>query len=200
MAELNTGDGGGGKKGAKKVRSKKLNSKVDLTAMVDLAFLLITFFMLTTSLSKPQSMDLGLPDKDDDPSKNKDIKVDENRTMTVLLGENNKMKMYMGLLATPKVAPKDITYGKEGIRQEILKRKKEVLAYTGNKDKGMIVIIKPSKKSTYRNLVDILDEMAITDVPTYAIVNDFTPEESKLIGVDNAGAKLDGGAEQTATP
>ena len=63
MAELNTGDGGG-KKGSKKVRSKKSNSKVDLTAMVDLAFLLITFFMLTTSLSKPQSMDLGLPDSD----------------------------------------------------------------------------------------------------------------------------------------
>ena len=63
MAELNT-DGGGGKKGSGKVRSKKQNSKVDLTAMVDLAFLLITFFMLTTSLSKPQSMDLGMPEKD----------------------------------------------------------------------------------------------------------------------------------------
>jgi len=64
MAELNT-DGGGGKKGGGKVRSKKQNSKVDLTAMVDLAFLLITFFMLTTTLSKPQSMDLTLPDKED---------------------------------------------------------------------------------------------------------------------------------------
>jgi len=200
MAELNTGDSGGGKKGAKKVRSKKLNSKVDLTAMVDLAFLLITFFMLTTSLSKPQSMDLGLPDKNEDESKNKDIKVDENRTLTILLGENNQMKVYMGLLATPKVAPKDMSYGKQGLRAELLKREKEVVEYTGNKDKGLIVIIKPSKKSTYRNLIDVLDEMAITKVPTYAIVNDYTPEESKLIGIENAGAKLDATAPATSTP
>ncbi len=125
MAELNTGDGGGGKGG--KVRSKKQNSKVDLTAMVDLAFLLITFFMLTTSLSKPQSMDLSLPDKDPD-DKTPPVKVDENRTMTVMMGENNKMVYYMGLLATPKVGPKDIAYGKDGIRRELLKQKKEVLA------------------------------------------------------------------------
>jgi biopolymer transport protein ExbD len=63
--------------------------------MVDLAFLLITFFMLTTTLSKPQSMSLGLPDKND---KNVDIKVDENRTATLLLGDNNKLTFYMGLL------------------------------------------------------------------------------------------------------
>nr|WP_314897449.1 biopolymer transporter ExbD [uncultured Flavobacterium sp.] len=180
MAELNTGDGGG-KKGSGKVRSKKSGSKVDLTAMVDLAFLLITFFMLTTTLSKPQSMNLGLPDKEEDKTKDKPIKVDENRTMTVLLGDNDKMTYYMGLLATPIAGPKEISYGKEGIRKELLKRKKSVLEYTGKKDKGMIVIIKPSKKSNYRNLVDILDEMAIVDVPTYAIVNDFTPEEQKLL-------------------
>lgn len=190
MAELNTGDGGGGKKGAKKVRSKKLNSKVDLTAMVDLAFLLITFFMLTTSLSKPQSMDLGLPDKDENPEKNKDVKVDENRTMTLLLGDNNKLKYYIGMIDNPIVKPTDIAYGKEGIRKEILKRKKTVVEYTGNKDKGLIVIIKPSKKSNYKNLVDVLDEMAIADVPTYAIV-DISPEETKLI---------DGAAPESTTP
>lgn len=186
MAELNTGDGGGGKGG--KVRSKKQNSKVDLTAMVDLAFLLITFFMLTTSLSKPQSMDLSLPDKDDDPTKNKDIKVDENRTMTVILGENNKMIYYMGLLASPIAGPKDITYGKDGIRREVLKRKKSVLEYSaaqGKPKNGIIVIIKPTKKSTYRNLVDMLDEMAIAGVDTYAIVPEFTPEEKKLIDPTN---------------
>ena len=182
MAELNTGDGGG-KKGSKKVRSKKQNSKVDLTAMVDLAFLLITFFMLTTTLSKPQSMNLGLPDKTDDPTV-KPQKVDENRTMTILLGDNNKLVRYVGLLETPVAGgtPKDFEYGKDGIRKELLSRKAAVLQYTGDKKKGMIVIIKPSKKSNYRNLVDILDEMAIVGVPTYAIVNEFTPEESKLIG------------------
>jgi biopolymer transport protein ExbD len=182
MAELND-SGGGGKKGEGKVRSKKQNSKVDLTAMVDLAFLLITFFMLTTSLSKPQAMDLGLPDKEKPNEKNEDIKVDENRTMTILLGKNNKMVRFVGLLATPVAGgtPKDFTYGKEGIRKELIERKAKVLQYTNDPKKGMIVIIKPSKNCTYRNLVDILDEMAIVDVPTYAIVNEFTPEETKLL-------------------
>lgn len=178
MAELNT-DGGGGKKGGK-VRSKKQNSKVDLTAMVDLAFLLITFFMLTTSLSKPNSMSLGLPDKNEDEVLD-DVKVDENRTMTLLLGDNNKLTYYMGLIQTPKVPPTDVAYGKEGIRKEILKRKKEVLAYTNDPKKGMIVIIKPTKKSNFKNVVDILDEMSISDVPVYTIVNDFLPEETKLL-------------------
>jgi biopolymer transport protein ExbD len=183
MAELNTGDSGGGKKGSKKVRSKKSNAKVDLTAMVDLAFLLITFFMLTTSLSKPQSMDLGLPDKEDKDTPEKDIKVDQRRTMTVIMGDNDKIKWYHGLLDSPEPngKPTDAQYGKNGLRKEILKRVVSIPQVTGDKEKGLIVIIKPSKKSTYRNLVDVLDEMAICKVPTFAIVNDITPEEKALI-------------------
>ena len=179
MAELNTGDGGGKKGG--KVRSKKQNSKVDLTAMVDLAFLLITFFMLTTSLSKPQSMNLALPDKQKDEEPTKDMKVDERRTLTIILGENNQIQWFHGLLATPLAGPKADTYGKNGIRKEVLKLVKEVPQLTGDPKKGLIVIIKPTKKSTYRNLVDILDEMAISGVETSAIVNEITPEELKLV-------------------
>ena len=181
MAELNTGDSGKGKGG--KVRSKKANAKVDLTAMVDLAFLLITFFMLTTSLSKPQSMDLGLPDKEKDDVPPKDIKVDQRRTMTIIMGDNDKIKWYHGLLETPEPngKPTDAVYGRNGLRKEILKRVVSVPQVTGNKDKGLIIIIKPTKKSTYRNLVDVLDEMNICKVPTYAIVNDISPEEQKLI-------------------
>lgn len=181
MAELGNSGGGGKKNG--KVRSKKSDPRVDLTAMVDLAFLLITFFMLTTSLSKPQSMDLGLPDKEDKDEPQKDIKVDQRRTMTIMMGDNDRIKWYHGLLEAPEAngKPTNAVYGKNGLRKEILSRVVSIPQVTGNKDKGLIVIIKPSKKSTYRNLVDVLDEMAICKVPTYAIVNDISPEEKLLI-------------------
>lgn len=177
MAELNDSGGGGGKKGSGKVRSKKANAKVDLTAMVDLAFLLITFFMLTTTLSKPQSMDLGLPEKPDPTKKIEQPDAADDRTVTILLGAENEIKWYYGLPDKPFEGPSDAVYGKAGIRAELLK-KKETIAQKYNNDpkKGMIVIIKPSKKSTYKNMVDILDEMAICDVKTYAIV-DITPDE-----------------------
>jgi len=174
MAELNTGDGGGGK--GKKVRSKKQNSKVDLTAMVDLAFLLITFFMLTTSLSKPQSMDLGMPEKD---SKIPPILIADARTMTILIGPDGKLKTYMGQFASPLEAPKDIAYGKNGIRKDIIEKLQSVPIAMGDPKKGLIVLIKADKKSNYKNLVDVLDEMAISKVPTYAIV-DITKEETAL--------------------
>ena len=184
MAELNTGGGGGKKDG--KVRSKKSDAKVDLTAMVDLAFLLITFFMLTTSLSKPKAMDLSLPDKE---VKGPDVKVDEHMTLTLLLGSDNKLKWYKGFIDKPLAGPKDVTYGKDGLRKELLRQKAEIHEYclSINKPKsGIIVIIKPTKKSNYKNLVDVLDEMAISGVETYAIVNEISPEEKKLIGVDSA--------------
>lgn len=91
MAELDTSSGGGKDK---KVRSKKANTKVDLTAMVDLAFLLITFFMLTTSLSKPIAMDIAKPDQEDNDVK---MELRASETMTILLGKNNKVAWYMGV-------------------------------------------------------------------------------------------------------
>ncbi|MBP6074436.1 MAG: biopolymer transporter ExbD [Flavobacterium sp.] len=177
MAELNTG--GGDSKG-KKVRSKKQDAGVDLTAMVDLAFLLITFFMLTTSLSKPQSMNLAMPDKNKDQIDEPVLDVADDRTLTILLGEKNKMVWYYGLPKTPIEGPTVVGYGKNGIRKELLAKTKSVVAKYGDPKKGLIVLVKASKKSTYRNLVDILDEIAITKVPTYAIV-DITPEDKAIL-------------------
>jgi len=177
MAELNTG-GGDGKKGGK-VRSKKSSAGVDLTAMVDLAFLLITFFMLTTSLSKPQSMNLAMPDKNKE-DKTDNMDVPDNRTMTILIGKDNTVAWYLGQFTAPLVPFTKSAYGKDGIRKQLLQRVKSTIAESGNPDKGLIVIIKASDKSKYSNLVDILDEMAITKVQLYAIGDITKDEVSKL--------------------
>lgn len=178
MAELNTGGGGGD---GKKVRSKKSNPGVDLTAMVDLAFLLITFFMLTTTLSKPQSMPLAMPDKTEDPNKPKDdMKIDEYRLMTILIGKDNKLVWYMGKFDEPKIAPTQTAFGKEGIRKAILQCTALAKQHTTKEDEGLIVNIKASDASSYRNLVDILDEMAINHVQLYAIGDITKPEVQYL--------------------
>lgn len=183
MAQLDTG-GGKAEKGGK-VRSKKQSASVDLTAMVDLAFLLITFFMLTTSLSKPQSMDLAMPDKGDETKLDENILISEERTMNLILGPDNKLKMYMGQLASPKEGPMDLTYTKESLRKQILEKIKSVPMATRTTAKpngeDLIVLIKASKESTYKNLVDVLDEMAIGKVKIYAIV-DIAKEENQLFG------------------
>lgn len=179
MAELNTGDGGGKKGG--KVRSKKSNPGVDLTAMVDLAFLLITFFMLTTTLSKPQSMPLAMPDKD--PINKDTTPIDESRLMTVLIGKDNQILWYRGKFEAPVEAPTEAKYGKNGIRKDLIKQigiGKAIATRDGKPDQGLIVNIKASDKASYKNLVDILDEMAITHPQLYAI-GDITPGEIDLL-------------------
>jgi biopolymer transport protein ExbD len=176
MAELDTS--GGGKNKGGKVRTKKQSTRVDLTAMVDLAFLLITFFMLTTTLSKPQAMDMFMPDKN---KKNPDdvLDVKASRTMTVLLGDDNKIVWYMGVLGTNP--PTVDNYGKKGIRESLIENNKKVVATTGDPKKGLMVIIKPSDQSNYKNFVDILDEIKIAAVPSYGINNKIEPAELKLM-------------------
>ncbi len=176
MAELDTS--GGGKKGGGKVRSKKASTRVDLTAMVDLDFLLITFFIFTTTLQKPKAMDLTMPDKDDNHNQ---LPVPETRTMTVLLGKDNKIEWYMGLPTKPLTPPSVTGFGKNGIREALLDQGKSVMAKSG---KEMIVLIKPSDKSTYSDMVSIMDELNIAGNQQRAIV-DISPMEVDLLKRDN---------------
>jgi len=163
MAELDTS--GGGKHKGGKVRSKKASTRVDLTAMVDLAFLLITFFMFTTTLNKPKAMNLAMPN---DSDKKAQLPVAESRTMTILLGGHNKLMWYMG--EAGKSAPTVDGYGPTQLRKTIIENQKNVASTHAAPDNDLIVLIKPSAKSTYENLVNTLDEMSITNVKIYAIV------------------------------
>ncbi|KQX00527.1 biopolymer transporter ExbD [Flavobacterium sp. Root420] len=173
----------------KKVRSKKLSTRVDLTAMVSVSFLLIIFFMLVGELSKPKFMALSLPEKYSDDEWNGTTHCYmgvENRIITVLLDQNDKIVMYEGFLDFPEQSPKHVRFGKDEIRKELIQKQSSVREYSeklGRPGGGVIVIIKPSKKCNFKNLVDILDEMTIAKIDTYAIVNEFTTEESKLLAV-----------------
>ena len=174
MAELDTS--GGGKHKGGKVRSKKQSTRVDLTAMVDLAFLLITFFIMTTTLAKPKAMDLAMPDKDE---KTKDqLPIAASRSLTLLLGSDDKLEWYLG--EPGKSAPETIGYGKDGLRKLLVDKSKEVQEKTG---KFMFVVIKPSDRSVYKNMVSVLDEINITNITSYGIV-DITPSEIALLQKD----------------
>ena len=170
MAEIDSG-GGGGKKG-KKVRSKKSSTKVDMTPMVDLAFLLITFFMLTTTLNKPQAKQVFMPDNTD---KTKTTEIDDDNVITIVVGENDKLYYYTGA-KKPIVSTTD--YSDEGIRHVLNKKNKE-------RGEKLMVIIKAMDKSKYKNIVDILDEMVITHTKRYAIL-DITPQDIQLVKLEDA--------------
>lgn len=161
-------------------KTKKLHPRVDLTAMVSVSFLLIIFFMLTSFLSRSNMMNLGMPDKGRIVCGGNSGCIDGSRVFTILIGKSNKIVLYSGELEYSPMPPKVLGSEKYSLRKELINKTKEVLMSTGNPKKGLIVIIKPSKESSYGDLVNVLDEMAIVKVPTYAVV-EITSEENKLL-------------------
>jgi biopolymer transport protein ExbD len=205
MAEI-IQDEGGKKKGSKH-KPKKHSTHIDMTPMVDLACLLLTFFMLTTAFSKPKVMEIVLPE----PPKPHEVppQIPEKRTINILLDANDKVYWYNGVIKKdqpmPVLNPSD--FSKDGVRKMLLSRNKElfkkieafnkelligkitlhrdtitsqILAMKRKDETGPIVLIKAADKVKYGNIVDILDEMAICNVVHFAIV-DISPEEKGML-------------------
>jgi biopolymer transport protein ExbD len=168
MAEISN-QSSGSKDG--KVRSKKTSTKIDMTPMVDLAFLLLTFFVMTTTLNKPQTMEITMPEKP--KQEDKQPMVNEKRVLTLVLGSNDKIYWYLGI-TDPKV---NITnFSAEGVRKILSRENAQI--------KEMVVLIKPSDESKYKNVVDILDEMNISNIARFALV-DITNVDKELIKESN---------------
>jgi len=176
MAEINTSEGGN-KKHKGGARSKKMSTKVDLTPMVDLAFLLITFFMLTTTLNKPNAMEMNMPKKDE----TKKSKVNEELILNIILDKENSVWYYEGDRAVG--LKKTIFANKEGIRDIIYWKQNKLLKSYGSKD-TMICLIKTTPDASYKNMVDALDEMAITEVKRYALQD---VQAKELEAIKNGG-------------
>jgi len=156
---------------AEKARQKiaKKEVDIDMNPMVDLAFLLLTFFMLTTTFQRPQAMELVMPAKPDKEAVIQEQPIKESRALSIYLGNENKIFWFVGL-TNPVLETSD--YSRNGIRKILLQKNKEI--------QDVVVLIKPSELSNYQNLVDILDEMAITGIQRYAII-DPTVEDESLI-------------------
>ncbi len=175
MAEMDTSGGGGHKKGPGVKKSKKLSTRVDLTPMVDLGFLLITFFIFTTTMSQPTAMKLFLPKDADKPEDQN--KAKESGVITILLGKDDNVFYYEGQLDNSASNFKSSTF--KEIRNVLLDKK----ARTPEKD--LVVVLKPSEECTYRNVVDILDEMSINVLKRYALV-DISTVETQLVKASEA--------------
>lgn len=191
MASIDTGGGGKGKG-----KPKRLNLRVDFTPMVDMNMLLLTFFMFCTSLSKPQTMDIVLPTKDNQElTEDEKNKVKDSKAITLILGEDDKVYYYFGkpnyedytslhqtdyspeglravlLDRNAKSVAKMIDLKRQRLRKEISEEEfKKKSGEIRNDPDGEVVVIKPTEASTYKNLVDALDEMQITSIGKYAIV------------------------------
>lgn len=169
MAEINSS--ASGSQGSGKVRRLRASTRIDMTPMVDLAFLLLTFFMLTTELNKQYVMPLVVPAQPDSPV---DVPViNGQRVLSVILGPHDKVHWYMGERGAPTVT------NMRGIRKVLLEKRAHI--------KDLYVMIKPSDKSRYQNMVDILDEMAITAVNRFSLVKITDYDKTVLADAAQAG-------------
>lgn len=171
MAEVQVKDNGG--KGGK-VRSKKQVPHVDLTPMVDLAFLLITFFMLVTTFNKPNVMDLGLPAKPKDEQKPPPTEIDLSNSISLIIGKDNRIFYHqLDQAGLNDQTLLETSFDREGITKVIEQAKAKA------KDQAKFtVIIKPTDDAVYKNFVDMLDQMAITKNEIYGITDIKSWEQS----------------------
>lgn len=154
-----------------KPRIKKNALRLDMTPMVDLAFLLLTFFMLTSTFTKSNMMQLTMPEKPDTPTLGPDLPA--SKALTLILGKDSRVHYFFGLNdADSQPVLRTTTFSAEGLRQVLLQRQSQQPA--------PFVLIKAGPDAKYRDLVDVLDEMNITDQGKYALV-DFTPADKELL-------------------
>jgi biopolymer transport protein ExbD len=168
MSEIQQ-QGGHNKRGG--ARSKKLSTRVDLTPMVDLGFLLITFFIFTTTMAAANGLNVVVPD--DTPTKDVNVTA-EGKTLSLILGDNDVIHYYQGLNTA---GSKSTNYSPAGLRAVIREKIREVQEHYGNNE-AAVILIKPTDLASYRNVVAVLDEMRINNVKKYVLMEASAAEKT----------------------
>lgn len=200
----------GKKKGNSK--QKKMTVRVDFTPMVDMNMLLITFFMLCTSLSKPQTMEISMPSNDKNITEEQQNKVKASQAITLLLGADNKLYYYEGEPDYKDYTSlKETNYAPDGLRAVLLRKNaaavrqvndlkqkklelkisdeeftKQLVGIKSGK-KTPTVIIKATDKASYKNLIDALDEMQICNIGKYVITDMAEADEFLIKNFESKG-------------
>lgn len=161
MGEINTT---GSDTHQSKPKRKKLSTRVDLTPMVDLGFLLITFFIFSTTLSEPSEMKLILPN--DTPVKDP-MKTEASKTLTLIIHGNDTFSFFHG---TDSLNTTMETNTEVSVRNIFIAKKKDLIAKFG-KAEDLFVIIRPTDEASYASIVNVLDEIKINDIKRYVMLN-----------------------------
>lgn len=208
MAEIQES---GNKKGGKS-KQKKMTVRVDFTPMVDMNMLLITFFMLCTSLSKPQTMEISMPSNDKSITEEQQSKVKASQAITLLLGSEDKLYYYEGEPDYKDYTSlKETSYTPDGLRAMLLQRNRTAVNEVNQlkqqkldlkiseeeyrKRLGEIksgkntptVIIKATDNASYKNLIDALDEMQICNIGKYVITDIVEADRFLMKNFDSKG-------------
>lgn len=183
MASIEGGGDSGHKQGPGVKKAKKLSTRIDMTPMVDLGFLLITFFIFTATMSTPTTMRLIMPKDEKDPENQTEVK--ESAALTILLGGNNGIYYYEGQMLADGSNFKSSTY--KEIREVIQTKRTNVMQagralgyHQDSLDRDLVVVIKPNENATYKNTVDVLDEMTINNIRRFAIVDILQAEKDAI--------------------
>ena len=160
MADVDLSQSKGKQKHGGKKKRKRINVRVDMTPMVDVAFLLLTFFMLTTSMSKPQTMEINLPPADSEGKVN-DVQVAASNLLTVRVREDFKIFWNIGEEKPAAVDCSD--------RRTKLVNLGKLLKDRSSSNPKLITLIKIDDKAKYIDMVDVMDEMNINGITRFSI-------------------------------
>lgn len=165
----------------------KAPPRVDLTAMVDLGLLLITFFMFTTTMAKPKAMQLELPYEDENMTKEEQSKIKDSEALTLILGADHKIYYYEGMVTDPSIKPEVLvtTFAdNQGLRDVIIQKKKKVESLKASgvleADDKATIVIKPSDEANTDDVIKAIDEMTINNIQVFA-VTDITDVDISLM-------------------
>jgi biopolymer transport protein ExbD len=174
MAELNLPQTFKKKIGAQRV--KKANLKIDMTPMVDLGFLLVAFFVFTTQILQPSVTNLYMP-HDGIPTK-----IADSKSLTFLLSNDNSVYYYYGNMedAIKSKQVYQTTYDEYKGMGNIIRLKQNGLEQRKIDPKELMVLIKPKKETSYKNVMCAIDEMLINGVTRYAL-QDISNEEEDFL-------------------